>query len=105
MSDFPSRTLGEWEATLGDAIRQLRIEAGLDQAELADRANVSRSAIQALETGRGTRLHTLLAALRALDRMDTFDLIMPPTGPSPMEALAEAQRAAKKRQRVQRSAD
>ncbi len=61
-------TISEWEATLGDAILQLRIEADLDQTGLADRANISRSAIQSLEAGRGTRLHTLLAALRALDR-------------------------------------
>ena len=103
MSEFPSMTLSEWEAVLGDAVRQLRIDAGLSQMELADRANASRSAIQALETGRGSRLRTLLAALRALDRGDAFDMIMPPVGPSPMEMLVAARRAAKKRERVQRS--
>jgi transcriptional regulator with XRE-family HTH domain len=101
MSDFPStpQTLGEWEKSIGAAIRQLRIEASLDQEALADRANVSRSSVQALEGGKGTRLRTLLAVLRALGRSDLFEAIMPSTQPSPMQALAIARRAAKIPQR------
>lgn len=60
MSDYSSavQTLGEWEQSIGAAIRRLRIDAGLDQEALADRANVSRSSVQALEGGKGTRLRT-----------------------------------------------
>jgi transcriptional regulator with XRE-family HTH domain len=101
MSDITrmNQTLGEWEVSIGAAIRQLRIEAGLDQEALADRANVSRSSVQALEGGKGTRLRTLLAILRALGRSDLFETIMPSAQPSPMQALAIARRAAKTPQR------
>ena len=51
-------TLDEWEGRVGGAVRRLRIEAGYDQAGLAERANVSRSAVQGLEQGRGSRLHS-----------------------------------------------
>lgn len=105
MSDFPSRvsTLGEWEQQIGGAIRQLRIDAELDQAELAVRANVSRSAVQSLERGNGSRLQTLLAVLRALDRMDALDSIMPLDGPTPLQVLAESRRSAAVPQRHRRS--
>ena len=97
------QTLAEWEQIIGDAIRQLRLEAELDQSGLAARANVSRSAIQYLEGGKGTRLRTLLAVLRALDRMDAFEAIMPIDGPTPLQLLAESTRKAPKRQRHRRS--
>jgi DNA-binding XRE family transcriptional regulator len=104
MSEFPSEfvTLREREQQIGAAIRQLRLEAQLDQAGLAHRANVSRSAVQALELGKGTRLHTLLAVLRALNRLDVFDGIVPWDGPTPLQVLAESRRAATKRQRYRK---
>ena len=102
MSALPSTsTLGDWEQQVGDAIRQLRIAQGYDQIALAERANVSRSAVQSLERGTGSRLHTLLAVLRALDRLDAFDSILPDTDPSPLKVLAQTQREARP-QRVRR---
>jgi transcriptional regulator with XRE-family HTH domain len=92
----PNLTIGEWERQIGEAIRQLRISSGLGQVEPADRANLSRSSIQALEQGRGTRLRTVLAALRALDRSDAFESIMPEVGPTPLQILADAQREARR---------
>lgn len=95
MTDFSglNLSLDEWEQKIGDAIRQARINAGYDQATLAERANLSRSTVQALEQGAGSRLRTLLAVLRALDRLDVFDSLMPDTGPTPLELLAESRRA------------
>ena len=94
-------TIGEWEQQVGNAVRQLRIAQGHDQIALAERANVSRSAVQSLERGTGSRLHTLLAVLRALDRLDAFDSILPDAEPSPLEVLAQTQREARP-QRVRR---
>jgi transcriptional regulator with XRE-family HTH domain len=91
-------TIEEWEREIGEAVRQLRISSGLGQVELADRANLSRSSIQALEQGRGTRLRTMLAVLRALDRSDAFESIMPEVGPTPLQVLADAQREARRTQ-------
>lgn len=99
MTEFPSSniSLDRWEQRVGDAIRQARIDAGYDQVALAERANVARSTVQALEQGTGSRLRSLLAVLRALDRLDVFESLMPDTGPTPLELLAETRRAAKPR--------
>ncbi len=88
-------SLGEWEERVGDAVRQLRIAQGYDQIELAERANLSRSAVQSLERGTGSRLRTVLAVLRALDRLDALDSIMPDAEPSPLEVLELSRRAAR----------
>jgi transcriptional regulator with XRE-family HTH domain len=88
MTDKARISLDEWESDIGDAVRQLRIDRDLSQAQLAERANLSRSAVADLENGRGTRLATLLAVLRTLERTDVFDAVMPPKGPTPMQLLA-----------------
>jgi transcriptional regulator with XRE-family HTH domain len=52
---------------MGAVVRRLRRSARLSQQELADRANVARSAIQKLEEGRGTvTLETVFGILTAL---------------------------------------
>ena len=98
MTDIPS-TLSETEVRLGAAIRQFRLDAGFDQVELATRANISRSAVQALEAGSGSRLRTLVSTLRALNRLDALDSLTPAAGPSPLELLAQARRNARVPQR------
>lgn len=86
-------TIDEWESEIGSAVRALRIDADLTQAELAELANVSRSAVANLENGRGSRLATLLAVLRCLGGTDAFESIMPPPGPTPMQLLATSRGA------------
>ncbi len=52
---------------LGEALRRARRERGMTQIELAERANVARSAVQKLEGGGGTvNLDTVLKLLRTL---------------------------------------
>jgi len=94
MSDIPV-VVEDIEARIGAAVRQWRIDAGLSQDDLAERASLSRSAIQGIETGRGSRVETLIRVLRALDRTDVLDPISPRTSPSPLEQLAAARRAAR----------
>lgn len=94
MSDIVS-SFGDVEQRIGLTVRQWRIDAGLSQDELADRASLSRSAIQKLEAGRGSRLETLIRVLRALGRIDALDTLSPRTGPSPIEQLAAQRRAAR----------
>jgi transcriptional regulator with XRE-family HTH domain len=94
---------GEIEERIGSTIRQWRIDAGLSQDELAERASLSRSAIQGLEAGRGSRLATLIRALRCLDRSDALAALTPRQGPSPLERLAAERRATRTPARVPRS--
>ncbi len=88
-------TPAEFEQRIGRAVRQLRLDSGYGQEELAARANVSRIAVQSLEAGRGSRLVTLVRVLGALGRLDLLDTLRPRETVSPMEALAAQRRASR----------
>ncbi len=60
------RSTSDWEAELGNRVRLVRKQRKMTQQELADRSNVSRSAIKYLESGKGSSLATFLNVLRAL---------------------------------------
>ena len=54
-------------ASLGDAVRHYRTEAGLTQAELAERAGIQRWYLSELESGKETeQLKRLLHVFRQL---------------------------------------
>lgn len=72
---------------LGERIERYRIEAGLTQAELADRAGLGKRTLERIEAGRGAELVTLIRVLRALDALEGFDRILPELPPSPIEQL------------------
>jgi transcriptional regulator with XRE-family HTH domain len=63
------RNLDEELARFGEQLREHRLLRDLTQTELAARADVARSAVQNLESGRGT-LETLVRVVRALGRED-----------------------------------
>lgn len=83
------RTTDEWEARVGEQVRDLRQRAGLTQTDLAKRANVSIGALQNLEYGAGSRLATLIQVTRALGRGSWLEEIAPPVSTSPMQLLNE----------------
>jgi y4mF family transcriptional regulator len=61
-------------ASLGDAIRHYRTEAGLTQAQLAEMAGLGRSYLSELETGKETeQLKRILRVLRQLGVRMTLD--------------------------------
>lgn len=60
-----SRTLSD--SALADDVRERRLTLGLTQQEVADLAGVSRSSLQALETGQtSVRLSAMLATAKVL---------------------------------------
>jgi DNA-binding XRE family transcriptional regulator len=65
MLSDPNRTVEEWEQQLGAQIRAARVAARLDQATLAELANVSITALSGLERGKGSSLRTFVATVRA----------------------------------------
>ena len=91
----------EWERYLGEQFRAMRIRAGLEQALLAQRADVSTGAIKNLESGKGSSLKTIIKIVRCLDRTDWLESLAPVVSVSPMQMLAAARRTAP-RQRVSR---
>ena len=96
-------TTPDWERRIGDQVRALRIAALLGQDELAERANISVTTVQALERGSGSSLKTLIRVLRVLGRTDWLDSLDPRgDGPSPLELLRESRRQSPRPQRVPR---
>ena len=94
----------EWEARIGAQVRAIRISRFMDQAELAERANIRRGTLGALERGEGSTLSTLIKVARVLDRTDWLDSLDPiGSGPSPIEQLRASRRQRPRPQRVPRS--
>lgn len=81
------RTTAEWEAAIGSQFRAARLDAGLDQVQLAALADLSPTTVSNLETGRGSSLATIIRIARALDRTDWLQSFNPPPAVSPMDLL------------------
>lgn len=97
------KTVDEWEALLGEQVRNTRIAKEFDQKHLSQVANVSVGAISSLERGSGSSLRTLVAVIRALDRTDWLESLAPSPSISPLQALRAKERLPRKRVRVRRS--
>ena len=83
----------EWEERLGSQFRSMRIAAGLDQAALAELADVSVGAIRNLERGNGSTLKTLVRATRALKREDWLLSLSPVITVSPLDLVRSGRSA------------
>jgi transcriptional regulator with XRE-family HTH domain len=94
------RTVEEWEATLGEQVRNARIGRGLDQKRLSELANVSVGAVSALERGTGSSLKTLIAVVRAVERTDWLDSLAPAVSVSPLQVLRAKRGGPRQRVRV-----
>jgi transcriptional regulator with XRE-family HTH domain len=96
MQNEPLNTTADWERRIGDEVRSLRRRQRLTQAELAQRANISTSAVKYLETGRGSSLATLIRIARVFGRTEWLASFAPPEPAiSPLAVLREHQRVAK----------
>ena len=58
--------ISEILAELGRNVRGVRIQRGMEQAQLAERAGISTSALSHLENGHGSTLQSFVRVLRAL---------------------------------------
>lgn len=96
------RTVEDWEAILGDQVRRVRIGRNLDQAGLAELADVSVGAVSNLERGKGSSLRTLIRVLRALGCTEWLEGLAPTVGVSPMHLLRSKQRTPQPRVRASR---
>jgi transcriptional regulator with XRE-family HTH domain len=97
------RTVSEWEALVGDQIRRVRIAQNLDQARLAELADISIGAVSNLERGKGSSLRTLIAVLRALGRTEWLESLAPTAAVSPMQLLRAKQKTPRRRVRASRT--
>lgn len=81
------RTPEEWEARLGDQLRNLRLRRNIDQRSLAEQAGVALNAVKHLESGKGATLRSFTKVLRALGRADWLETLAPPVSISPLQML------------------
>lgn len=72
---------------LGERIARYRIEAGLTQADLAERAGIGKRTVERMEAGRGIELVTLIRVLRTLGALAGLEGLLPELPPSPIEQL------------------
>ncbi|HEV2441257.1 MAG TPA: helix-turn-helix domain-containing protein [Steroidobacteraceae bacterium] len=82
---------------LGERIARHRIQAGLTQTELAERAGIGKRTVERVEAGHGAELVTLLRVLRVLGLVDGLQQLIPELPPSP---IAQLRLRGKVRQRV-----
>lgn len=81
----------------GRRVAAARVARQLTQDQFADAAGVGRSTVQRLERGESIQLTSFVKILRALDRLDAFDAVLPSESRSP---LAELERERRRPQRV-----
>ncbi len=91
-------------AELGRRIADIRLAADLTQADLAGAAGVSKRTVERLEAGFGGQLVTLVRCLRALNRADGLDLLIPEVQPNPLDLLKHRRNTARVRARPDRKA-
>ena len=72
---------------IGHRLARLRLDRNLTQAELATAAGVSKRTVERLEAGESTQLTNFIRILRALDRLEGLDALLPQPLPSPIDQL------------------
>lgn len=95
----------EWEQRVGEQVRALRLDRGLDQASLGELADVGVTSIKNLENGRGSSLRTIVRVLRALDATSWLESLAPTPTVSPIDLLRSAEATPRRRVSRTRSDD
>jgi transcriptional regulator with XRE-family HTH domain len=103
--DFYRQTNKALLAELGARLRMTRLNQNITQEQLAEHSGLGKGAVCAAEKGGNITLLNLLRIMRSLRTLEQIDLLLPDTGPSPLE-LAKLRgkqriRARKKRRETQ----
>jgi len=77
----------ELQTELGRRIQQLRLSRNIDQRAAAEKAGVTRAALQNLEAGRGSSVQTLLRTLKALNYLEGIEMLAPQPTVNPLALL------------------
>jgi transcriptional regulator with XRE-family HTH domain len=72
---------------LGRRMVDRRIGLQLTQAELAERAGVSKRTVERIESGASAQMAGVIRILRALEILPGLDLMLPETTPRPTDLL------------------
>lgn len=72
---------------LGRRLAEARIAHQLTQAGLAEAAGLSKRTVERLERGEAAHLNNLVRYLRAIDKIDGLDRLLPETPANPIDLL------------------
>ena len=87
MSSIQFKSTQELQIELGRRIQQLRLSRNIDQRAAAEKAGVTRAALQNLEAGRGSSVQTLLRTLKALNYLEGIEMLAPQPTVNPLALL------------------
>ena len=87
MKTFNFQSPAEIQNNLSHRLRELRLDRGLSQEELAAKASISRRAVRALESGARSSVTSLIRALHAMGAAGPVDIIAPRAPISPIQIL------------------
>jgi transcriptional regulator with XRE-family HTH domain len=87
MSDMQFKSPQDLQIELGRRIRQLRLSRNVDQRATAEKAGVTRAALQNLEAGRGSTVQTLVRILKALNYLEGIEMLAPEPTINPLALL------------------
>ena len=73
--------------SIGNAVRQIRLNRNLRQSEVCEAAGISRVTLSRLEKGETTTLDTLTAVLMALDSVERLGPLLAVDKPSPIQMV------------------
>jgi transcriptional regulator with XRE-family HTH domain len=82
----------EWEAEIGQHLRDLRLRQNIDQRQLAERADVALNVVKRLEGGKGATVTSLVKVLRALGREEWLRTLAPQVSIRPLQMLKDRPR-------------
>jgi len=71
---------------IGTQLKKMRLRKNITQEKLAVTSGLNRATISQLENGRAATLLTLVQVLRALDKLDLFNIFFDEPDISPLEA-------------------
>ncbi len=81
---------------LGNRLKEMRINAGITQAQMCKLSGLSHSTIQRIESGDNVKIETILNVMRTLSILENLEVVIPEQRMSPTMNLDQK----KKRQRV-----
>jgi transcriptional regulator with XRE-family HTH domain len=87
MNELQFRTPEELQTELGRRLKQLRLSKNLDQRTTAEKAGITRAALQNLEAGRGSSVKTLVRTLKALNYLEGIEILAPEPTINPLAML------------------
>jgi len=80
------------EAILGELGRRIarrRLDLSITQADVAERAGVSKRTLERIEAGASAQMSSLIRIFRVLDLMPGLERMIPEAEPRPMELLKQ----------------